>query len=431
MADVACVRVALTHKFVLGSLLVAIVAVVLPEAMTRSGIAVAPWVHPFVALFAGGALGFFLSRRFSSTFAALGRSMDQISRGNFSLSAEDESEPAFQDETWDLACGIRRMADSLRGVVDGLEDSAGKVSGAARELTRTAERVSGGNDEITSAVHSLAEGVAEQQQQLGDATQLVHEIASTIELNAGRAREAFGFAAEANQKAGSGVDVSRLAIEKMRTVFEKVEQSVARVFELEAKTRHVHQITEIITSVAHRTNLLSLNASIEAARAGEAGRGFSVVADEIRKLAESAGRSAEEIVKLIHEIESDTNEVAEEMRESSVVVGEGREDVDTIAASLEQIRQAVSEAAIRAEEIFEGADAQTRDVQRMVGSMDEIGRVASRNASSIEGVAQTSRGQVEAVGQMVQSSQSLSGLAGEVQDVLRALRRDSSSEAGS
>jgi hypothetical protein len=109
-------------------------------------------------------------------------------------------------------------------------------------------------------------------------------------------------------------------------VFERVEAAASRVFELEAKTRHVHQITGMITSVAQRTNLLSLNASIEAARAGEAGRGFSVVADEIRKLAESAGRSAEEISKLVHEIETDTSEVAEGMRESSMVIGEGRED---------------------------------------------------------------------------------------------------------
>jgi len=425
------VRVALTHKFVFGSLLVATAAMGLPAVLERAGMAVSPWLHGAVALFAGGTLGFFLARRFSTTFAALGQSLDQISHADFTGPRALNQEPTFPDETWDLACGIQRMADSLRGVVDGLEDSAGRVSSAARELTISAERVSGGNDEISSAVHSLAEGVSEQQQQLGDATRLVHEIASAIELNAGRAREAFGFAAEANQKAGSGVDVSRLAIEKMRTVFEKVEQSVARVFELEAKTRHVHQITEIITSVAHRTNLLSLNASIEAARAGEAGRGFSVVADEIRKLAESAGRSAEEIVKLIHEIESDTNQVAEEMRESSLVVGEGREDVDTIAASLEQIRQAVSEAAIRAEEIFEGADAQTTDVQRMVGSMDEIGRVAARNADSIEGVTQTARGQVASVGQMVASSQSLSGLAEDVQGMLRRLKSGSSGEATS
>ena len=125
------------------------------------------------------------------------------------------------------------------------------------------------------------------------------DIASAIELTASRAREAFGFAAEANQKANAGVDVSRLAIAKMRSVFERVEQAGGMVFQLEAKTRHVHQITEIITSVASRTNLLSLNASIEAARAGEAGRGFAVVADEIRKLAESAARSADEIVKLV------------------------------------------------------------------------------------------------------------------------------------
>ena len=121
----------------------------------------------------------------------------------------------------------------------------------------------------------------------------------------------------------------------------------AMVFQLEAKTRHVHQITEIITSVASRTNLLSLNASIEAARAGEAGRGFAVVADEIRKLAESAARSADEISKLIHEIEADTQSVADEMRQSGQVISEGREDVNTIAASLEQIRVAVGEAAGR------------------------------------------------------------------------------------
>jgi methyl-accepting chemotaxis protein len=413
------VGIALTHKFVLGSLIVGAAVVWVPSALRGSGVDVADWVHVFVALGVGGAFGFFLSRKLAYRFTTLRRATEQISRGNFSTPVDLGPRPRFPDETWQLACDIDGMASSLREVVDGMQGTAAELNSAARELTRSAQEASSGNGEIHAAVASLADGVAEQQKLLTDATRLVHEIASTIELNASRAREAFGFAAEANQRAGSGVDVSRLAIQKMRTVFEKVEQSVAHVFELEAKTRHVHQITGIITSVAHRTNLLSLNASIEAARAGEAGRGFSVVADEIRKLAESAGRSAEEIATLIHEIESDTSEVAEGMRESSLVVGEGREDIDTIAASLEQIRSAVGEAARRAEEIFEGADIQTMDVQRMVGSMDEIAKVASRNAHSIDGVTATSGGQAGAMDQMVESTRSLTDLADRMHSLLR------------
>jgi len=116
------------------------------------------------------------------------------------------------------------------------------------------------------------------------------------------------------------------------------------------------------------------------------------------------------------------------MRESSLVVGEGREDVDTVADSLEQIRSAVGEAARRAEEIFEGADTQSMDVRRMVESMQEISRVASRNAEAIDGVAVTSHGQLDSMNRMVSSSQSLTGLAEELREVLR--RFDTSSGGG-
>jgi methyl-accepting chemotaxis protein len=181
----------------------------------------------------------------------------------------------------------------------------------------------------------------------------------------------------------------------------------------------VNQIIALITSVAHRTNLLSLNASIEAARAGEAGRGFAVVADEIRKLAESAGQSAEEIAKLIHEIETDTHAVADDMRESSLGVREGREDVDTMAVSLDHVRSAVGEAARRAEEIFHGSDSHNRDLDRMVEAMDEIAKVADRNAVAIDGVARTSKEQLESMGEMVAASASLTELSEELRGVLR------------
>ena len=135
--------------------------------------------------------------------------------------------------------------------------------------------------------------------------------------------------------------------------------------------------------------------------------------------AESAGQSAEKISKLIAEIEADTIQVADEMRESSVGVREGRDDVDTMAASLEHIRSAVGEAATRAEEIFHGTDSQTRDVERMVESMDEVARVAERNAVAIDGVATTSQQQLASMTEMVASSTTLNELADQLRVVLR------------
>jgi methyl-accepting chemotaxis protein len=413
------VRVTLTTKFVVGSLVVGGAVVLFPVLLGWTGLAVAPWAAPFVALGAGGAIGFFLSREMARSFQGLRSATEQISRGNLATRVVVPEDVRLPDETHDLARSIGSMAASLRELVEHVQRTAERVSRSARELSASAEGANAKNAAISAAVAELSESVAEQQRLLQGANKLVHEISGTVERNADRAREAFGFAAEANQKANAGVDVARLAIEKMRTVFERVEKSVARVFDLEEKTRHVNQIIALITSVAHRTNLLSLNASIEAARAGEAGRGFSVVADEIRKLAESAGQSAEEIAKLIHEIQTDTHAVADDMRESSLGVREGREDVDTMAVSLEHIRSAVGEAARRAEEIFHGSDSHTRDLDRMVEAMDEIAKVAESNAVAIDGVAVTSQQQLESMGEMVASSASLSELSEQLRGVLR------------
>ena len=402
----------------------------LPKLAAVSGLVVESQIIGAVALCMGGVLGFALSHNLVQTLGNLAHTIEQIRRGNLRARARVVARSRFGDESRDLAEGVEAMAVTLAEVVERVKDTNEQLSSTARELASSSGSVSARSSEIETTLGEVADNMAEQKALLQGANGLIRELSSTIDRNASHAREAFGFAAEANQKANSGVEISRLAIQKMRTVFERVEQSAERVFALESKTRHVHQITEIITDVANRTNLLSLNASIEAARAGEAGRGFSVVADEIRKLAESAGSSAEEISKLIHEIQFDTNEVADGMRESGIVIGEGREDVDTIAHSLEQIRSAVGEAAVLAEEIFEGEDAHTRELERMVGSMDALAEVSERNAVSIEGVARISRGQVQCSETMVGATAEIEKLADSLGDVLGKFDTRSSDAEG-
>ncbi len=415
-------RVSLSYKLILGSLAVSAVVLVVPHVIERSGLAVAPWFTPFLALAAGCGLGVVISREIAGSYRPLLAMTERISRGDLSASSERPALPMFPDETTEIAIRISGLLDELRGLVAHTRQHADHLSRTSEALAHGVTGAHAASHAISGTLGEVSRASVQQQELLGDAQRLVSDIASAIEVTASRAREAFGFAAEANQKANAGVNVSRLAIEKMRSVFERVEAAGGMVFQLEAKTRHVHQITEIITSVASRTNLLSLNASIEAARAGEAGRGFAVVADEIRKLAESAARSADEIVKLVGEIETDTRRVADGMRESGQVIGEGREDVNTIAHSLEQIRSAVGEAAARAEEIFQEADGQTRDAERMVKSMDEVGQTSRATTASMQQVTETSRVQMLSMAEMVASADAMTKLSEELRELTRRFR---------
>jgi len=416
------VRFSLTGKFVLGSLVVAGATSLVPDLARRFGIGFSTWGSLFVALGVGGGIGFFLSRMLGTKFAALRHATESIRDGDLRIAITGPSLSRFRDEMDDLAASLEGMLIRLRQLVTQVQQTASSVSHSSTGLEGSLDHLRRSSEGIQLTVDQVASGVEQEQELLGHASHRMAEVSREIDLNAGRAREAFGFAAEANQKAGTGVEVARLAIEKMKAVFERAESTGDKVFELEAKTRHVHQITEIITSVAHRTNLLSLNASIEAARAGEAGRGFSVVADEIRKLSESAGRSADEISQLMHEIQADTAMVADEMRESKQVIGDGREDVNTIAGALAQISTAVSEAAQRSEEIFHGADSHSLNAQSMVEAIEEIAKVAGNNGQSVAELAETMRTQLRTLGDIFDSAESVSRLAAELERSLTIFR---------
>jgi methyl-accepting chemotaxis protein len=400
---------------VIGALVVAGATSLLPVLATRFGIDFWAGGRFFVALGVGGVIGFFWSRMFGAKFSALRSATERIRGGDLRVDVQAQTGSPLADEVDDLAESLEGMLVTLRELVARVQDTAGSVSHSSRSLENVLDRLRASSDGIAQTVAQVAAGVDQEQELLDQASDRMSQISNEIDLNAGRAREAFGFAAEANQKAGTGVEVARLAIEKMKAVFERAESTGDKVFELEAKTRHVHQITEIITSVAHRTNLLSLNASIEAARAGEAGRGFSVVADEIRKLSESAGRSADEISQLMHEIQADTAMVADEMRQSSQVIGEGREDVNTIAGALAQISMAVSEAATRSEEIFHGADSHSLNAQSMVSAIEEVAKVASGNGRSVATLGETLNGQLRTVDDITRSAEAVSRLANELE----------------
>lgn len=424
-----CVRFSLSARFIVGSLGVAAATSLVPDLARSFEIEFSTWGTLFVALGVGGGMGLLLSRMLSLKFDEIRSATDRIREGDLRVELGEGTPSIFIDEVDDLAQSLGGMLIQIRQLVSSVQNTARAVSGSSTGLESALASMKDSSEGISRTASQVASGVDREQELLVQASHRMAQVSSEIDLNVGRAREAFGFAAEANQKAGTGVEVARLAIEKMKAVFERAESTSVKVFQLEEKTRHVHQITEIITSVAHRTNLLSLNASIEAARAGEAGRGFSVVADEIRKLSESAGRSADEISKLMHEIQADTAMVADEMRESSVVIEEGREDINTIAGALAQISMAVSESATRSEEIFHGADSHSLNAESMVTAIDEIAKVAAGNGQGVADLNGTMHGQLQTIGEIFDSAGEVSRLAIELEAALTFFQTSGEIEA--
>ncbi len=375
-------RLELTHRFVLGQVVVAVVAVALAREMPGWGIP--EWgALPLTVLVCVGLSGL-LSQQLTRNFRVLRNCTNRISKGDLTAEVDLPSGRHFVDETVDLARSVATMLGNLRELVEHIQTAADRVTASSLDLSDPSHAVSQKNGEIASTMEAVAEGAACQLQDLEHTSASIREVAEAIRTNIEAAGEAFSLVAEASQRASSGVEISQQSVAKMQALFEKTDQAGEMVFRFDQKVRSVHRITEMITSVADKTHLLSLNASIEAARAGDAGRGFSVVAEEIRRLAESASGSAEQIENLMRQLEDESERISQVMREVGEGVGGGREDLDRIQSSLEHIRDAVQAASERTQDISQQAGLRVSQSEQIVSQFEGISKVASETVKATD-----------------------------------------------
>ncbi len=370
------------------------------------------------------ALGFGLTVAIArvSRVGRLKASAVEISRGDLSRAVVSEEQKAFHDEIDELTTAIRTMQENLRDLVSRIQRTAQSVSDSATELQTSAEEVNASTDEVASSMEKIAEGAGQQSDLVERTSKVIGEIAASIERTAKSAEEAARASAETSSSAASGGEAARLAGEKVKKVFARIEAASEQVFAFGERTTEISKIVEAITQVANQTNLLALNATIEAARAGEYGRGFAVVAEEVRKLAESAGRSAEQISSLATDISGRAAKVVETMHESVAELGGGREDLNAIIRALADIAKIAATGADKVGVISRSAREQLEGSADMVQAMDHISDVASSNAGSTEQVRKVMAEQTAAVAQMASAAQELANLSVELQTVVSRFR---------
>ncbi len=380
------------------------------------------WGAFFVAMLLGVGLGWIYAGQITANFRTLRGCTDRISRGDLTAEVDIEAGRRFPDETVDLARSVDVMLQKLRELVEHIQRAADEVAQSSRDVASSSQSVNSTSHALGGTMESVASGASQQQKDVEQIRTRIHEIAESLRANADAARRASVLTSEASQRATSGVDVSRLSQARMQSLFEKIEQAGHRVESFEGKIHSVHRVTEMISSVVEKTHLLSLNASIEAARAGDAGRGFSVVAEEIRKLAESAGSSAEQIEDLIRQLEEESKRIAHETLAMRDDVRGGRQHLEAIFDALEKVQGAVGEASQRAEDIFQAAGSQAADSERMVGDIERVAAVVAQNAKAVNEMRAGLGAQTRTVEQMVRQAARLSDMSIQLGEVARRFR---------
>ncbi|MBD3920325.1 methyl-accepting chemotaxis protein [Paenibacillus sp. PR3] len=241
----------------------------------------------------------------------INRQLAEIADGNGDLS--QNLEVRSRDEIGELAGSFNRMTAKLRSILSQAMDTALHVASSSNQLSASAEQTTRATELIVASTQEIAASAETEQQQMTEATQAINEIADGISEVSGSSDRMRASAQSALEASTSGSAAVQDMVQAMAEMRANVQHTSSVVQSLGSRSQQINSITDIITDLATRTNLLALNASIEAARAGEQGRGFAVVAQEIRKLAEQSGQSANQIGELIHEVVNHTGNAVDSM----------------------------------------------------------------------------------------------------------------------
>ncbi|MFS2093961.1 methyl-accepting chemotaxis protein [Pseudomonas sp. Pseusp11] len=281
-----------------------------------------------------------------------------------------------QDELGQLQRAMQSMTLGLRELIGGISDGVTQIASAAEELSAVTEQ--------TSA------GVNSQKVETDQVATAMHEMTATVQEVARNAEEASEAAVAADQQAREGDRVVGEAIAQIERLALEVGNSTAAMGDLKRESDKIGSVLDVIKSVAQQTNLLALNAAIEAARAGEAGRGFAVVADEVRSLAQRTQKSTEEIEELIVGLQTGTQQVATIMDNSRSLTDSSVELTRRAGGSLESITRTVSAIQSMNQQIAAAAEQQSAVAEEINRSVLNVRDVSEQTSAASEETAASS-----------------------------------------
>ncbi|WP_448374413.1 methyl-accepting chemotaxis protein [Fervidobacterium sp.] len=372
-----------------------------------------------IAIVFGVLFALFVTRKFVvRPINDLVTSADKIASGDLTVKVSYDS----KDEIGKLAVALDKMIIALRGIVTQIETDSRTVKQEASQVAAVSEETSATIEELTAQVDSVNTNV-------NNASAAIEEMTSGIEEVAASAQNV----ANASQKLSEEAQkVSNLANEGQKAIFsitevivqtrEKSDATFQIVEKLSENAKNIGEIVDTINSIAEQTNLLALNAAIEAARAGEAGRGFAVVADEIRKLAEESKQATQNIANILRGIVDNSMKASEATKETVEIVNKAYSESNLVKSQFEQILQSIVRMSQMTENLAASAQEQSAAAEEMSSAMDSASKSMVSVVEQMNEVTMAIKQQSDAISNVAKTAENLDDIAERLVEAVRRFK---------
>ncbi|MDU0156970.1 methyl-accepting chemotaxis protein TlpB [Bacillus cabrialesii] len=374
-----------------------------------------------VSIVIGGILILLIIRAITKPLRTLVTTSAKISSGDLTEVIDIHS----KNELGQLGESFNEMSASLRSVIGVIQTSVENVASSSEELTASAAQTSKATEHITLAIEQFSDGNEAQSEKLETSSNHLSQMNEGISKVAQASSTITKSSIQSSEAAGSGEKLVEHTVGQMKTIDQSVQKAEAVVKGLETKSQDITSILNVINGIADQTNLLALNAAIEAARAGEFGRGFSVVAEEVRKLAVQSADSAKEIEGLIQEIVREISTSLSMFQSVNHEVKEGLQITDKTADSFKQIYEMTTQISGELQSLNATVEQLSAGSQEVSSAVEDISAVSKESSAGIQDIAASAEEQLASMEEISSSAETLANMAEELQDITKKFKIES------
>ncbi|MDR0266952.1 methyl-accepting chemotaxis protein [Paenibacillus sp.] len=291
-----------------------------------------------------------------------------------------------RDEVGEISKSLNAMLETLQSIIKDVRNASYSVLISSSKLVENTKETASATKEITRQGVGMEQGATTSVQSTLDASQAINELSVGVQRIAASAEDLTNVATDTQKEAASGVTFIQQVSKQMTQISDSVSSMMEVVSALRERSSNIGKIVSTITEISDQTNLLSLNASIEAARAGEHGRGFSVVASEIRKLAEHSSTSAGQIFGLLQDIIKDSQETEHAMQQVTSEVVTGQKKMKEAIKSFGNILNSTQEVAWKVQEVSAVSEEMAAGSEEISASVSEMATIAEESLTGVKAV---------------------------------------------